>query len=305
MNKAGASLTNKKKNKFKITPYLFIAPQIILFLVFFVAPAIIGVYAAFTKWDIFSTELPKFIGLDNFKEILGNQDSSYYRLFREGLRNTLTFVVLSVPFCIVVPMLMAVALNAKPKGHHLFQALFYMPNVLSISTVVLIWYYLFNRNLGLINNVIHAKVNWLGAQPFTWSAIIIITVWWTIGGNMVIYQAALAGVSTDILESASIDGAGRFIKFIRITLPSIRNQLAYTIVLTTILQFNIYGQPLMLTNGGPNNSTNVLLMVIRQLAFPSNGGKSLSGIAAAMALMLGAIIIVIALFQYKYSSNEE
>ncbi len=246
-----------------------------------------------------------FIAFDNFKEILGNKESSYYRLFREGLRNTITFVVFSVPFCIVVPLAMAALLHIKPKGHKLFQAIFYMPNVLSISTVVMVWYYLFNRNLGLINNVIGAKVNWLGAQPFTWTAIVIITVWWTIGGNMVIYQAALAGVSTDMLEAASIDGAGGIKRFFRIVMPSIRNQLSYTIVLTTILQFNIYGQPLMLTNGGPNNSTNVLFMVIRQLAFPSNGGKSISGIAAAMALMLGAIIIVIAMFQYKYTSYEE
>jgi multiple sugar transport system permease protein len=298
-------ILKKKKKRVHITPYLFIAPQIILFLIFFITPAIMGVYAAFTKWDIFSIELPKFVGMNNFKEILGNPESSYYRLFREGMRNTVTFVLLSVPFCIIVPLLMAAALNTKMKGHKLFQSIFYMPNVLSISTVVMVWYYLFNRNLGLINNVLNAKVNWLGEQPFTWSAIVIVTVWWTIGGNMVIYLAALSGVSTDILESASIDGAGSITKFFRIILPSIRNPLAYTIVLTTIAQFNIYGQPLMLTNGGPNNSTNVLLMVIRQLAFPSNGGKSISGIASAMALMLGAIMIIIALLQYKFISDED
>lgn len=305
MKRAGDKTPKNKKRKLNIAPYLFIAPQIILFAIFFVAPFIIGVYAAFTKWDIFGSELPKFVGLDNFKEILGNKDSSYYRLFREGLKNTISFVVFSVPFCILVPLAMAALLHIKPRGHKLFQAIFYMPNVLSISTVVMVWYYLFNRNLGLINNVIGTKVNWLGAQPFAWTAIVIITVWWTIGGNMVIYQAALAGVSTDVLESASMDGAGALTRFFRIVMPSIRNQLSYTVVLTTISQFNIYGQPLMLTNGGPNNSTNVLMMVIRQLAFPSNGGKSISGIAAAMALMLGVIMIVIAMFQYKYTSYEE
>jgi multiple sugar transport system permease protein len=305
MKKAGVPMLQTRKRKNSIVPYLFIAPQIILFLIFFVAPAIIGIYAAFTKWDIFSTGLPKFVGLANFKEILSNNDSSYYRLFREGLLNTIIFVLYSVPFCIIVPLLMAVLLHIKPKGNKFFQAVFYMPNVLSISTVVMVWFYLFNRNLGLINNIFHAKVNWLGDQPWTWTAIVIITVWWTIGGNMVIYQAALAGVSQDQLESANMDGAGTITRFFKIILPSIRNQLSYTIVLTTIAQFNIYGQPLMLTNGGPKNSTNVLLMVIRQLAFPSNGGKSISGIASAMALMLGAIMIIIAMFQYKYTNYED
>ena len=200
---------------------------------------------------------------------------------------------------------MALAINKKPWGHRFFQSLFYMPTVLSISTVILIWYYMFNKNLGLINNFFHTKTNWIGAQPYAWIAIVLVTVWWTIGTNMVIYLAALNGVSKDILEAADVDGAGPVRKFFSITVPAIRNQLAYTVVLTTVAQFNIYGQPLMLTSGGPNNSTNVLLMVIRDLAFPSFGGKSISGLASAMALMMGAVMIVIALLQYRFVGDEE
>lgn len=298
-------MKERRKKKFDIVPYLFIAPQIILFLVFFVVPAAMGIYAAFTRWDIFSPELPTFVGLDNFKEILFNSESTYYRFFRTGFTNTVIFVLLSVPIGIVLPLLMAVAINKKPFAHNFFQSLFYMPTVLSISTVILIWYYMFNKNLGLINNFFHTKTNWLGIQPYAWIAIVLVTVWWTVGTNMVIYLAALNGVSKDILEAADVDGAGPVVKFFSIVLPSIRNQLAYTVVLTTVAQFNIYGQPLMLTNGGPNNSTNVLLMVIRDLAFPSFGGKSISGLASAMALMLGAVMIVIALLQYRFVGDEE
>ena len=298
-------MKERRKKKFDIVPYLFIAPQIILFLVFFVVPAAMGIYAAFTRWDIFSPELPTFVGLDNFKEILFNSESTYYRFFRTGFTNTVIFVLLSVPIGIVLPLLMAVAINKKPFAHNFFQSLFYMPTVLSISTVILIWYYMFNKNLGLINNFFHTKTNWLGIQPYAWIATVLVTVWWTVGTNMVIYLAALNGVSKDILEAADVDGAGPVVKFFSIVLPSIRNQLAYTVVLTTVAQFNIYGQPLMLTNGGPNNSTNVLLMVIRDLAFPSFGGKSISGLASAMALMLGAVMIVIALLQYRFVGDEE
>ncbi|MCR5155679.1 MAG: sugar ABC transporter permease [Butyrivibrio sp.] len=298
-------MNNTAKKKIDLTPYMFIAPQLILFAIFFVAPAVMGIYAAFTRWDIFSPQLPQFVGLDNFKEILFNSESTYYRFFRTGFTNTIIFVLISVPIGIVLPLLMALAINQKPFAHNFFQSLFYMPTVLSISTVILIWYYMFNKNLGLINNFFHTKVNWLGIQPYAWIAIVLVTIWWTIGTNMVIYLAALNGVSKDVLEAADVDGAGPVKKFFAITLPSIRNQLAYTVVLTTVAQFNIYGQPLMLTNGGPNNSTNVLLMVIRDLAFPSFGGKSISGLASAMALMLGAVMILIALLQYKFVGDEE
>lgn len=292
------------KKKFDPAPYLFIAPQIILFVIFFIIPAVMGVYAAFTRWDIFSPKLPEFVGFENFKEILFNKESTYYRFFRTGFSNTLIFVVISVPIGIVLPLLLALAINQKPFAHSFFQSLFYMPTVLSISTVILTWYYMFNKNLGLINNVLGTKVNWLGIQPYAWVAIVLVTVWWTIGTNMVIYLAALNGVSKDVLEAADVDGAGPVRKFFAIVLPSIRNQLAYTVVLTTVAQFNIYGQPLMLTGGGPNNSTNVLLMVIRDLAFPSFGGKSISGLASAMALMLGMVMIVIALLQYRFVGDE-
>jgi len=304
MSKA-KSASNRKGKRKNITPYLFITPQLILFVVFFLVPACMGIYAAFTKWDIFSSELPVFVGLDNFKEILFNTESTYYRFFRTGFKNTITFVLLSVPLCIALPLLMALAINKKPFGHKFFQSLFYMPTVLSISTVILIWYYMFNKNLGLINNLFGLKVNWLGNQPYAWIAIVLVTVWWTIGTNMVIYLAALNGVSQDIIEAADVDGAGPVRKFFSIILPSIRNQLSYTIVLTTVAQFNIYGQPLMLTSGGPNNSTNVLLMVIRDLAFPSFGGKSISGLASAMALLMGIVMIIIALLQYKFVGDEE
>ncbi|MBO7357668.1 MAG: sugar ABC transporter permease [Lachnospiraceae bacterium] len=294
-----------KRKKTDITPYLFIAPQIILFIVFFLVPACMGIYAAFTRWNILSNELPTFVGLDNFKEIFLNAESTYYKFFRAGFKNTVTFVLLSVPFCIVLPLIMALAINKKPWGHKFFQSLFYMPTVLSISTVILIWYYMFNKNLGLINNFFHLKVNWVGAQPYAWFAIVLVTVWWTIGQNLVIYLAALNGVSQDLLEAAEVDGAGPARKFFNIMIPSIRNQLAYTFVLTTVAQFNIYGQPLMLTGGGPNNSTNVLLMVIRDLAFPSYGGNSISGLASAMALVMGSLMIVIALLQYRFIGEKE
>ncbi len=144
---------------------------------------------------------------------------------------------------------------------------------------------------------------WTGTQPYAWLALVAVTVWWTIGGNMIIYQAALNGISKDFYEAADIDGATAFQKFFKITLPAIRGQILYTVVMTTIAQFNVYGQPLMLTAGGPNNSTRVLLMYIQQNAFGS--GQSIAGIASAMAVILGVCIMAVSAVQFKFLRNKD
>ena len=291
----------------KIAPYLFISPQIILFVIFFAIPAFTGIYAAFTNWDLFGS--PKFTGFSNFYEILINKESTFYTQFHNGLGNTLQFVIYSVPACIIIPLLIAAALNTKISGHKFFQSIFYAPSLLSISAVVLTWVFMFNKNNGLINNILHLDKNWGGisrgggTQPYTWIALVIITVWWCIGQNLVIYLAALSGVSKDLVEAASIDGANAVQTFFNVTIPEIKNPLTYTVVITTIAQFNIFGQPFMFSSGGPNESTYVLIMYIRTLAFGS--GEPQAGLASAMAVMLGLCILVISMFQYLFMREKK
>lgn len=288
-------------NKKKITPYVFIAPHLILFIVFFGIPAIFGIIISFTQWNILGT--PHWVGLKNYAEILVNSKSTFYNQFHGGLKNTLIFTLFSVPFCIIVPLLLASALNTKTKGNKIFQSIFYLPTLFSISSVLLAWGFLFNKNFGPINKFLGHSFNWGGIQPYVWIAIITITVWWYIGGNMVIYQAALAGVSADLYEAASLDGAGAVMKFFKITLPSIKNQIAYTLVMTTIAQLNIYGQPLMFSKGGPAGSTSVVLMYIRQIAFGT--GEPIAGIASAMAVMLGLCIVFVASLQFYFLRDKD
>ncbi|WP_461219370.1 carbohydrate ABC transporter permease [Lapidilactobacillus salsurivasis] len=287
-------IKNKRTNK--LTPWLFVAPHLIIFAIFFLIPIIFGIYISFTNWDLLGS--PEFVGLANYKEILFDSSSVFYGQLRTGLKNTFLFVVLAVPFCIIVPLLMALALNAKPVLGKFFQALFYLPTLFAISAVVIIWNLMFNTTYGPINKFFHINTVWTGTQPYAWIAIVVVTIWWTIGGNMIIYQAALNGISKDYYEAAEIDGASPMQQFWRITLPSIRSQILYTVVMTTIAQFNIYGQPLMLTGGGPNSSTSVLLMYIQQNAFGS--GQSIAGIASAMAMILGICIMIVSAIQFVF-----
>ncbi|MGX7174904.1 carbohydrate ABC transporter permease [Enterococcus saigonensis] len=286
----------KKQGNNKILPWLFLAPHLIIFTIFFLIPVVFGIYISFTDWDLFNS--PTFIGLGNYKELFFDTDSTFYEQLRIGLKSTFLFVLISVPFCIIVPLLLAAALNTKTWLSKIFQSIFYMPSLFAISAVVIIWTLIFNVNYGPINTLTGSETPWTGTQPYAWIALVVVTVWWTIGGNMIIYQAALNGISKDYYEAADIDGATSWQKFIKITLPAIRGQILYTLVMTTIAQFNIYGQPLMLTGGGPNNSTRVLLMYIQQNAFGS--GQSIAGMASAMAVILGICIMIVSAIQFKF-----
>lgn len=283
--------TNHKIRKFP--PVLFVGPHLLLFLIFVFLPMIYGLVISFTEWDLIGD--PEWVGIENYREILFNKNSTFYAQFHNGLINTILFVVMNVPFSIILPLVLAVALNTKPIGQKIFQSIFYIPTLFSISAVAIIWSQLLNKRIG-IPNLFGIETALLSNQPYAWMSIIIFSIWWGIGINMIIYQAAIAAVSKDLYESAEIDGAGSFRKFLSITLPSIKFPLLYTMVMTTIGSFNVYGQPLMLTNGGPNGSTTVLIMDIRQLAFGS--GQAIAGIASAMAVILGLFILVVSAIQF-------
>lgn len=288
------------KTRRKILPFLFVTPHLIIFLVFSLIPIIYGLYISFTKWNFLGT--PEWVGLANYKEILFSTESTYYRQFMNGLKNTFLAVVLNVPPSIIVPLVLALALNVKVRGSKFFQSVFYLPCLLSLSAVSIIWIQILNKRFGVpsvfgINSALTVE------QPWAWLMIVLMSTWWAIETNMVIYQAALGGVPKELYESASIDGAGSIKRFFYITVPSIRFQILYTIVMTTIAGFNIYGQPLMLTEGGPNGSTTVLIMEIRKLAFGT--GQPIAGMASAMAICLGVVILIISAFQFFAMNRKE
>ncbi|WP_413381390.1 carbohydrate ABC transporter permease [Alkalihalobacillus sp. 1P02AB] len=281
--------------KINLGPVFFVGPHIILFIVFILLPTIYGVYASFTRWNLVGD--PVWVGLDNYRTILFNEDSTFYHQFYNGMKNTFIFVIASVPLMIIIPLLIAVSLEHKDvKLKNLFQTLLYLPGLISISAAALIWSLIFNKQLGVVSNVFGSEPVWAATQPYAWITILTITIWAGIGGNMIIYRASINGVSPDLYESAEIDGAGPVRKFFSITLPSIRFPLIFTLVMTTAGAFNVFAQPLMMTDGGPRQSTTVLMMYIRDLAF--SHGESIAGVASAMAVLLGLVILVISAIQY-------
>lgn len=284
---------------------MFLLPHLLVFGCFFLFPMLAGIFASFTKWTLGSA--PQWIGLENFRNLFFNSDSLYYWQFRWGLLNTTMFVILCVPFRILVPLVLAWALNTRCRGHKLLQSIYYLPALLSLSVVMVSWNYMFNTNYGIINNILGiGKLNWFNTMPFNWIALILITVWWGCGTNMVIYQSALAAVPNELLESAHVDGAGAIRTFLHVTLPSIRFPLQYTIITSIIAEFGIWGQPDMFNKGGitievvngfARPANKMLLQSIMENGFGSSGVNA--GIASSMALILGLIMFCISLIQFR------
>lgn len=290
------------KAKGKLLPFAFIGPHLILFLIFVLFPIIFGFVISFTRWDFINS--PTWAGLENYKSILFDTESTYHRQFLEGFQNTFKFVFLNVPVSIVFPLIMALLLNVRPKGSKLFQSILYLPTLFSISAVGIVWMQMLNKRYGLVS-LFGGKTSIATTDPHMWYALILMSVWWTMGTNMVIYQAALSGVSQELYESAELDGAGAFKRIWYIALPSIRFQILYTLVITVAGSFNVYGQPLMLTQQGTGGAPkiNVLVMHIRNLAFGS--GQSVAGMASAMAFLLGAVILVVSVIQFRLVAKDD
>ena len=281
----------------KLVPYLFIAPFIFFFLMFSALPTISSIIISTLNWDYESA--PIFVGLGNFIKLF-NFDLITTREFYNAVKGTLIFVAGSVPLLVIIPFLIALLLNTKIPLRKFFRGVLYFPTVLSVATVSIIWIFLLDTNIGLVNQVINQYIPWITKQPWAWLSIIIMSVWWGIGGNMVLFLAGLQDVPVSLLEAAAIDGANSFQKFIYVTIPSLKRTLGYVIIMTIISSFNIFGQPMMLTGGGPNYSTTTAIMYIYNTAF----GSYRMGMASAMSILLGLIMMVFSFISFRLISGK-
>lgn len=288
----------KRERLSKFTSFLFVLPYLLMFLAFLFIPLVYGIYISVHDYNLLSSVQP-FIGLENYAAIF-NPDSAMNSLFFEGLGNTVKFVVFSVPLLVAIGLGLALLLNSIPgKLRTFFRTIYFIPYAISVSVVSIIFLWILDTNSGLLNMYLmdlgFDAIPWLTRQPFAWISLIGATIWWTLGFNMIIFINALNEVPEELYEAGSIDGASAWQKFIHITLPTIRPIMIFVIITSTIASFNVFGQPYLMTRGGPGDSTEVLLMGIVNLAFEERE----LGIASAMALLMSLIMIVISAIQFK------
>jgi multiple sugar transport system permease protein len=294
---------DKKRTGNQLIPYLFIAPHLVFFLIFVAYPFFYGLYISFFRFDFLRPEAQQFVLFDNYVKLF-SPDSVQFSAFWNALGNTLKFVLYSVPPLIVIPLLLAVLLNTRVPGRNFFRGLFFSPWVLSAAVVGLLGFWIFQSQGGLVNFYLVrlgiTPPRWLSTLPWAWVAIVAMTLWWTVGFNMIILLAALQDIPRHLYESASLDGASSWRQFVSITLPILRPVLVFVIIITIIASFNLFAQPFFMTNGGPAQATGggstepVMLRIYRE-GFERNQ----LGMAAAMSFIVATIMIVFSYTNFR------
>jgi len=286
----------------KFTSYLFILPHLVFFSVFLAFPVFFGLYISMHRWELLGWEKP-FLGLGNFAKLF-NSNTIQYEYFWNSLGNTFKFVVFSVPFLVIVGLLIAILVDRNFKFKGFFRSVFYTPVILSITSVTLMWNWILDTQSGLMNYILsflgYDPIAWLSTTKWAWVSLVLVTVWWTVGQNMLLFLAGLQDIPAHLYEAAKIDGATAWQRFWYITLPSLKPTTLFVTVMTTIASFNVFGQPYMMTEGGPGRDTQVAIMYIQEEAFSNYR----LGNAAAMAIIVSLFIIAISIFQFKLMSSD-
>ena len=270
-----------------LVAWLFMSPYLLLFLVFLLIPGVVGVYASFTKWGILGQ--PRWVGLRNYTRIFGDP------LFLQSLGNTFMFVVLTAVPLIVLGFLFALLVNQKLRGRNLARAIIFLPHVVSVSAVGIIWQWILNPSFGLLNFYLQPfgirPVAWLTQTETALPALALTTIWWSVNGNMIIYLAGLQDIPEELYESAKIDGANGWQLTRHITIPMLMPVNAFVMPLTVIASWRVFGQAYVMTQGGPQGSTFTIAQYIYLTAFQNFRMGQAS--AAGVILMLVTLIFTV------------
>lgn len=291
------------KRRFNWAPYLFILPHLIFFAVFIGYPFFNGLFISLQSYNFLRPDRAQFVGLQNYTNLF-TPDTVQFQPFWNSLWNTVQFVIYSVPPLVILPLGLAVLLNIKIPGRNFFRAVYFAPWVLSIAVVGLLWWWIFQSQGGLINyylGQLHLpQPQWLSTLPWAWVAITVATVWWTLGFNMIILLAALQDIPDYLYEAAAIDGARPWQMFWGITVPMLRPVLLFIVTISIIASFNLFGQPFLMTGGGPSlpqggGSTTPVMVQIYNEGFQSYS----MGSAAAMSFVVAVIMIIVSIANFK------
>jgi multiple sugar transport system permease protein len=252
-------------------------------------------FLGFTKYGIFDT--PQFVGLANYQRILTDD-----RYFGISLANTLYYVIISVPLHIVIGFLLALGLNAAIKGVTLFRTFFYVPAIVPQVATVLLFVWLFQPQIGLINWILETLglqgPNWLGRPEWAKPAIIIMSMW-GVGGGMIIYLAGLQSIPQHLYEAAQIDGAGAWRQFWTVTVPMMTPTIFFNLIIGIINSFQVFATAYIATGGGPYNSTLFYMLYLYTTGFQDFK----MGYASALAWILFLIVLLLTLVIFKTSAS--
>jgi multiple sugar transport system permease protein len=285
------------------TPYLFLAPYLVLFGLFGLLPIGLGVWISLHQWDFQLPNKP-FLGLANYRDLFSG-DSVVYGEWWQSVRATAIFTIASVPLLVVLPLGLALLLNRSFPGRTFFRAVYFAPYVLGVAVIGLLWRFLLDANLGLVNQVLAALglpagTPWLTGLPWAWISLVGVTVWWTAGFNGVIYLAGLQDISAELYEAARVDGATAWERFRHVTLPGLRPVLLFVLTTTVLASANMFGQSYLITQGAPGTETRTVVWYIVQQGIGNNDAGRAAAMSVVLALMLAVVSVAnFRLFRYR------
>ncbi|THF79958.1 carbohydrate ABC transporter permease [Cohnella fermenti] len=276
--------------------FLFIAPWIIGFSLFFLVPFGTSVFYAFTDARLPGSVDYSFVGLSNFKDMLDNP------IFGKSLLNTLYFVVVGVPVVTAGMLILALLLNLNVKGIALYRTFYYLPTLVPIVATVIIWRLVFNSEFGILNAGLSVfgigKIDWLGSEGLIKPVIILLQVWIS-GSGVLIFLAALKNVPRHLYEAVRIDGANRLQAFFKITLPMISPSILFVVIIQTMYNFQMFTEALLLSKGGPNYAAYTFVYNIYKSAFTDLQFS----MAMAQSIFLFALISLVTFVLMKLSNR--
>jgi len=286
-----------------VTPYLFMAPYLVLFIIFILLPVFYGVWISLHNWDYLLPGKP-WVGLQNYVDLF-TPGSTTSKPFWQSMEATGKFTLYSVPLLVVIPLLVALVLNERFPGRTFFRVVYFAPYVLGVAVIGILWRYLLDTNVGLVNYYLGQlglpdKIPWTNALPWGWVALVGPTVWWTLGFNAVIYLAGLQDIDPALYDAAKVDGANRWRRFLHVTLPGLRPILLFVITVTILASANLFGQAYLITEGAPGDATRPAIMYIAEEGLQNFKMGSASAMSYVLALFLALISVAnFALFRYR------
>lgn len=288
-NKSRFSLSLKSRET--LAACAFLAPFMIFFVIFVVRAVVEAVRMSFYDWHILRPMRP-YVGIENYVELINDN------VWWIALQNTIVFTALTVIGTTIVALAAAYAVTRPIRGQGFFRVLLYMPSLLSVGAVGLVWVWLLNTQFGIINYGLSfigiRPVNWLGDPGLVIPSLSLTTIWWGFGFPMLIFIAGLQGIPDQLYEAARIDGGSDRDLFLYITLPLLRPTILFVTVTGVIAHFQVFGQAFIMTNGGPGRSSYSLIFYLYQIAWTAFR----MGYGAAVAVCIAAIMAVLTGMQF-------
>ncbi|MCK6579441.1 MAG: sugar ABC transporter permease [Anaerolineae bacterium] len=274
--------------------YLALSPWLLGFTLFTVMPIAVSIFLSFTQWTII--EQPIWIGADNYVRMFTRDP-----LFWQALKVTGSFVLISLPLKLVLGLALALLLNNRLPGMNFFRTVFYIPAVISGVAVSLMWMWLLQPDTGVVNTLLDAVgvkgPNWFWDKDWALPSVALMSIW-KVGGSAIIYLAGLQNIPAQLYEAAEIDGAGKWGRFWRITIPLLTPTIFFQLIIEMIDSFKVFTEAFVITQGGPLKSTYFYMLYFYEEAFRNFN----MGYASALALFLTLIILATTIF-INYTSK--